>query len=111
LEASLHGYEVAPDSRVGGRTAIVVDDMFVSGSRALSASAALGAAGAHVAAVVPLGRLVRPDHNDATAAFWRARSAWPFDSARCTLCGTASSSDRVEARLARRVAVSERLAA
>lgn len=110
LEASLRGYEVAPGARVSGCTAIVVDDMFVSGSRALSAAAALSAAGARVAAVVPLGRLVRPDHNESTAAFWRACSSRPFDPARCRLCTTGHRSGGVAWRLPA-VGVSERLAA
>jgi len=111
LEASLRGYEVAQDSSARGRAAIVVDDMFVSGSRALSAAAALSAAGVRVAAVVPLGRLVRPDHNEATAAFWRARCAQLFDPARCALCGAKGHHDRVVAWPAPSVAVSVRLAA
>jgi hypothetical protein len=111
LEASAAGYEVAPGAEVGGRTAIVVDDMFVSGSRALSAAAALRAAGAQVAAVVPIGRLVRPDHNEATAAFWRDRSLNPFDPAHCAVCAGAASRRQVVAWPTRRMTVSARLAA
>jgi hypothetical protein len=111
LEASAAGYEVSPGAEVGGRTAIVIDDMFVSGSRALSAAAALTAAGAQVAAVVPLGRLVRPDHNEATGAFWRARSGDRFDPAHCALCAISASRRQVVAWPARRLTVSARLAA
>jgi predicted amidophosphoribosyltransferase len=111
LDASLHGYHVVPGSGIGGRTAIVVDDMFVSGSRSLSAAAALHAAGASVAAVVPLGRLVRPDHSEATAAFWQARQLEPFDPGCCAVCATSTRRHGAIAWPGPGMAVSERLAA
>jgi predicted amidophosphoribosyltransferase len=49
---------------------VVVDDLFVSGARAMSAAAALERAGIRVRAVVPVARFVRPDHNDASMAYW-----------------------------------------
>jgi predicted amidophosphoribosyltransferase len=111
LEARVSGYEVVESSGVHGRAVIVVDDMFVSGSRALSAAAALTLAGANVAAVVPLGRLVRPDHNAATAAFFTARSVRSFDLARCAVCASASRRQRIVAWRVDTLAVKERLAA
>jgi predicted amidophosphoribosyltransferase len=111
LEARVSGYEVAEETGVGGQAVIVVDDMFVSGARALSAAAALTVAGAHVAAVVPLGRLVRPDHNAATAAFFATHSLQAFDLARCALCGHGGRRQQVVAWEATSTAVSERLAA
>jgi hypothetical protein len=111
LQASRTGYHLQASRELPGRTAIVVDDMFVSGARALSAAAALSEAGIRVAAVVPLGRLVRPDHNEATSAFWAARIALRFDPAMCTRCAPTPASDRVSAWSIARRRVSERLAA
>jgi predicted amidophosphoribosyltransferase len=111
LEASRHGYRLETPSEVAGRTVVVLDDMFVSGSRAFSAAAALSSAGAEVAAVVPLGRLVRPDHNEATAAYWATRRTLRFDPGVCTGCAPAGTSGRVSAWPIPRCRVSERLAA
>lgn len=86
LRATAVGFAVERPHALRGRTVIVLDDMFVSGARSLSAAAALSGAGARVAAVVPLGRLVRPDHNEATGAFWAARRALPADPALCSRC-------------------------
>lgn len=88
-----------------GALAIVIDDVFTSGSRALSAAAALEDAGMLVRAVVPIGRLVRPEHNPATAAFWAVHAAGAEDIACCRLCKTAS------ALSVRRGEVSSRVAA
>ena len=111
LGASGEGFVVLSADDVAGRAVVVVDDMFVSGARSLSAAAALSAAGARVAAVVPLGRLVRADHNSATAAFWAARTA-PYDPRRCSRCDVpAARTDRASAWSDRLYAVSERLAA
>lgn len=113
LHASASGFTVDPTTDVSGRTVLVVDDMFVSGSRSLSAAAALTRAGARVAAVVPLGRLVRPDHNSATAAFWAARCRLAFDASLCGLCdrGPARRIERASAWSISSPCVSERLAA
>lgn len=88
LEARADGFEVRPGSAeaVGGATVIVLDDVFTSGARALSAAMALQRAGADVAAVVPIGRLVRPDHNAATAAFSNDWSHLPWRPATCAAC-------------------------
>jgi predicted amidophosphoribosyltransferase len=89
LEARADGFEVLPEcgGRLSGATVIVLDDVLTSGARALSAAAALGRAGADVAAVVPIGRLVRPDHSRATAAFWAACSRRPWHPDTCAACG------------------------
>ncbi len=78
---ALDGEPITPATR-----AIVVEDVFASGSRALSAAAALEEAGVDVAAVLPIGRLVRPEHNSVTAAFWRAVARAPADAGRCCAC-------------------------
>ncbi|MGC9960644.1 MAG: hypothetical protein ABSE47_01930 [Acidimicrobiales bacterium] len=116
LQARTDGFSVTDPDAVDGRTLVVVDDMFVSGARSLSAAAALRGAGARVAAVVPLGRLVRADHNAATAAFWAARTA-AFDPSRCCRCALSvrpvpvHCADRSSAWPRRLYAVSERVAA
>ena len=88
LEARAGGFEVLAGAgrELTTATVVVIDDVFTSGARGLSVAAALRAAGADVAAVVPIGRLVRPDHNSATAAFWAdwSRSAWHPSS--CAAC-------------------------
>ncbi len=86
LQADAAGYEVAEGIDVRGQAVVVLDDMLVSGARLGSAAAALRAAGGKVVAAVPLGRLVRPAHNAATAAFWKDRRHQPADTGRCLLC-------------------------
>jgi hypothetical protein len=89
LEARAAGFEVGRDGiegGVAGATVVVLDDIFTSGARAQSAVAALARAGADVVAVVPFGRLVRPDHNSATAAFWADRSRSVWQPAVCAAC-------------------------
>jgi len=100
LQASRSGYVVEATPSLQKRNVLVVDDMFVSGARSLSAAAALSGAGAVVLAVVPLGRLVRPEHNEATAAFWECQRRIPYDPATCPRCAPAPrpGRDRVLAR-------------
>jgi len=111
LDARVGGYDVDRLVDVRGRSAVVLDDVLTSGSRALSAAAALSAAGVRVTAVVALGRLVRPDHNVATARFWSDQSAEPFDPSRCTRCATDPVSRPVVAWRRQQVTISERLVA
>jgi predicted amidophosphoribosyltransferase len=86
LQARRRGYAVARDEQVRGRRVAVVDDIFVSGARLLSATASLALAGARVAAAVPIGRLIRPDHNAVSAAYWQQVGATPVDPTRCSAC-------------------------
>jgi hypothetical protein len=86
LQASRHGYGTSTIEPLAGRNVVVVDDIFVSGSRLLSAAAALTLAGARVAGAVPVGRLVRPDHSLVTAAYWRHFGSTPVDRERCSAC-------------------------
>ena len=57
--ASDDGYEVT--EAVSGRSVLLVDDTFTSGARGQSAACALQLAGAHVVAMVPIGRYIQPD--------------------------------------------------
>ncbi len=54
---------------VAGRRALLLDDTYVSGSRAQSAAAALRRAGAASVVIVVLGRVLRPDRSAAHAGF------------------------------------------
>lgn len=58
-------------TRVARRRVVLLDDTYVSGSRAQSAAAALRRAGAASVVVVVLGRVVRPDRVPAHDAFLR----------------------------------------
>ncbi len=81
LRASRRGFRlVAP---VAGRRVLVVDDTYTSGARSQSAAAALASGGAEVVAIVPIGRLIHPDHNQATGVLWEHQEREPFDPRRC----------------------------
>ncbi|MHB8681209.1 MAG: hypothetical protein ACYDA2_03835 [Acidimicrobiales bacterium] len=68
---------VVPDP-VQGRRVLVFDDVWVTGARARSAAAALTAAGAEVAGILVIARVVRPDATDRAARWWeQAVSARP----------------------------------
>lgn len=108
LRARADGYEVPAGADLEGRAVVVLDDMLVSGARLASAAAALTAAGARVLAAVPLGRLVRPGHNDATRAFWEDRRQTSSDAEVCALCAPRPRAGAVPMRSA---GVSQRLAA
>jgi predicted amidophosphoribosyltransferase len=64
-------FAVPPSWRttVHGSTALLLDDIYVSGSRAQSAAAALRLCGATAVLIVPLGRVLRPEKFAAHAAF------------------------------------------
>jgi predicted amidophosphoribosyltransferase len=72
--AALHG------SRV-----ILLDDVYVSGSRAQSAAAALRLSGARSVLIVPLGRVVRPDSSATHAAFFAVSGTGNGHKGRCVL--------------------------
>jgi hypothetical protein len=61
--------------RVRGARAVLLDDTYVSGARAQSASAALRRAGARAVVIVALGRVLRPDRLPSHAAYVRANTA------------------------------------
>jgi hypothetical protein len=56
---------------VRGARILLLDDTYVSGARSQSAAAALYRAGARSVAIVPAGRVLRPDRIDAHADFLR----------------------------------------
>ncbi len=72
--ASDDGYE--PLHPLGGERVLLVDDTFTSGARAQSAASALNNAGATVAAIVPIGRVISPGYNQ---DFWKRQSRLAFD--------------------------------
>ena len=72
--ASDDGYE--PVRPLGGERVLLVDDTFTSGARAQSAASALNNAGATVAAIVPIGRVISPEYNE---DFWKRQSHLVFD--------------------------------
>jgi hypothetical protein len=74
--ASDGGYE--PAHEVSGHRILLVDDTFTSGARAQSAASALNNAGATVAAIVPIGRVINPDFNEENEAYWRRQSKLPY---------------------------------
>jgi hypothetical protein len=93
MRAHRHAFEVPPWALplvTGGRV-LLLDDTYVSGARAQSAAAALGAAGAARVLIVALGRVIRPDKSPEHAALLarsrRDRSGAPrrVPCARCAL--------------------------
>ncbi len=78
LPASMRG-------AVHGSRVIVLDDIYVSGSRAQSAAAALRLSGAAAVLVVPLGRVIRPERLSTHAAFVAANGTANGHAARCVL--------------------------
>jgi len=86
LAADRDGFVVTDRSAVKSRSLVVVDDVFTSGARIFSAAAALADAGARVPAVLPIGRLVRPDHNATTAALFADLLGAEWSPERCGRC-------------------------
>jgi predicted amidophosphoribosyltransferase len=81
--ASDDGYEVTED--VTGMSVLLVDDTFTSGARGQSAASALQLAGAHVVAMVPVGRYIRQDFSPTAQTFWESARATRFDFETCCL--------------------------
>jgi hypothetical protein len=77
---------VADPSSVDGARVVLLDDTYVSGSRAQSVAAALRSAGARAMLIVPLGRTIRPDRLARHAALLRkSRTRRDQHCARCAL--------------------------
>lgn len=73
----------AVDGAVDGQHVLVVDDTFTTGARAQSAASALKIAGAAAVGVLVLGRVVRPEYNDACRALWEDANSELFRFDRC----------------------------
>ena len=96
MRPDARAFEVAPaGGRAGtvtlrGTRALLLDDTYVSGARAQSAAAALRLAGVAAVAIVPVGRVLRPERSAAHDAFVQAHRAPPGPGAnplqRCARC-------------------------
>ena len=83
LAASDTAYE--PVRRLYGERVLLVDDTLTSGARAQSAASALNRGGATVVAIVPVGRVIRPDFNDHARQFWARQRRIAFDFGSCCI--------------------------
>jgi phosphoribosylpyrophosphate synthetase len=83
--ASDEAFEVSEDVR--GVRVLLADDTFTSGARAQSAASALQLAGAHVVAMVPIGRVIKPDFSPEAAALLERAREEPFDFDVCCIRG------------------------
>ena len=78
----------------GNVRVLLLDDVYVSGSRAQSAAAALRLSGARSVLIVPVGRVLRPERFGAHAAFLAAQPVGEGHRSRCVAAQTrAGSSD------------------
>jgi hypothetical protein len=73
---------------ISGARVLLLDDVYVSGSRAQSAAAALRLSGARSVLIVPVGRVLRPERFGAHAAFIAAQPAGEGHRSRCVLAQT-----------------------
>jgi hypothetical protein len=89
LEPAIGAFAVGTGVR--GARVLLLDDVYTTGSHALSAAAALESAGACVVAIVPIGRLVHAECRPA-AAWWQQLTMAPGGSTvterRCCLGGS-----------------------
>jgi predicted amidophosphoribosyltransferase len=98
MRPNAHAFAVPASQRdaVHGARAIVLDDIYVSGSRAQSAAAGLRLAGATTVLILPLGRAVRPAKSLTHAAFVGANGTSNGHTARCVrVAARAGQSDAV----------------
>jgi hypothetical protein len=79
-------FAVADPAAVAGARVVLLDDTYVSGSRAQSAAAALRRAGARSAVIVPVGRILRPDRLPAHAAYLARVRRQGMGDERCGRC-------------------------
>jgi hypothetical protein len=82
--ASDEGFE--PIRELDGERIVLIDDTFTSGARAQSAASALNNAGATVAAIVPIGRVITPSFGPHVEQYWKRQGASVFDFDVCCLC-------------------------
>ena len=70
MRPDARGFSVSADApTLAGCRVLLLDDLYVSGSRAQSAAAALRLAGARAVVIVAVGRVLRPDRVPAHRAF------------------------------------------
>jgi hypothetical protein len=87
LKPSAGAFVAVDESRVAGRRALVVEDCWVTGARALSAVAALRSAGVSVTGILVLGRSVDPSASSASGSWWAdlgCRSGFTDGAWRCS---------------------------
>ena len=84
LERALNPYRFRAEPAVAGRSVLLVDDLWVSGSSAQSAAVALRRAGARHVAVIVLGRHVDPADQHSAALLGRIE-AGGFDESACAV--------------------------
>jgi hypothetical protein len=91
MRPNVGAFTVPPHLRgaVAGARVLLLDDTYVSGSRAQSAAASLRGCGAHTALIVPLGRVLRPDKVAAHATFLDGQPTGNGHEGRCLLDQTA----------------------
>jgi adenine/guanine phosphoribosyltransferase-like PRPP-binding protein len=79
MKGSDDGFRVMAGRNVKDAGVIVIDDTWTTGATAQSAACALTRAGAHVVAIVPVGRLIttKPDYEE--SEWWREQQAQPFE--------------------------------
>jgi hypothetical protein len=85
MRPNARAFAVDPEARAAVVNAriLLLDDTYVSGSRAQSAAAALRLAGAGPVVIAPLGRVLRPDRVAAHAAFLAGRPGEAGHRSRC----------------------------
>jgi predicted amidophosphoribosyltransferase len=81
--ASVSAY--AAKGPVADLRVLLVDDTFTSGARAQSAASALKVAGARVVAMVPIGRVIKPDFSEEAADLLARAREEPFTFDACCL--------------------------
>jgi hypothetical protein len=84
--ASAFAVSVSGRGALHGSRVILLDDVYVSGSRAQSAAAALRLSGARSVLIAPLGRVVRPDRFATHAAFVAASGGKSSDNVHVPRC-------------------------
>jgi phosphoribosylpyrophosphate synthetase len=82
--ASDRAFVVTGDVR--GHRILLVEDTFTSGARAQSAASALRLRGAAAVAVVPVGRVINPEHNENCRRIWAVAKDREFSFDVCCLC-------------------------
>jgi hypoxanthine-guanine phosphoribosyltransferase len=90
MQPNARAFMVSPHSysNIVGSRILLLDDIYVSGSRAQSAAAVLRRAGARSVLIVPLGRVVRPDRFVTHAAFVDAHHTDNGHRTRCVVVQT-----------------------